>query len=305
MDWKNLPGSGNIDDRRGAGGGGGGIPGGGVAVGGIGAVIIALIAMFFGIDPSSILGGDSGGSVPQPQTQSQPQTRPQSSQGQGQTGSAPADTTGQFVKKILGSTNDVWGKVFQAAGKQYTEPTLVLYSGRTSGGCGTANSAVGPFYCPLDSKVYLDTNFFNEMKSQLGGGGDFAYAYVIAHEIGHHVQNELGISDQAERAQRSAKTEAAANQVSVRLELQADCFAGVWGNKTAQYTKITQTDVQQALSTASAIGDDNLQKQGRGYAVPDSFTHGTAAQRTKWFTTGLKGGDPNQCDTFKGAYNSL
>ena len=299
MDWKNLPGSGNIEDRRGA--GGGGLPGGGVAVGGVGAVIIALIAMFFGIDPSSILGGgDSGGSV----QQSDPQSR-QRTQSQNQTTTPPADTTGQFVEEILGSTNDVWTKVFQAAGKQYTEPTLVLYSGRTSGGCGTANSAVGPFYCPLDSKVYLDTNFFDEMKQQLGGGGDFAYAYVIAHEIGHHVQNELGISDQAERAQRSARSEAAANQISVRLELQADCFAGIWGNKSAQYTKITQTDVQQALSTASAIGDDNLQKQGRGYAVPDSFTHGSAAQRTKWFTTGLKGGDPNQCDTFKGAYGSL
>ena len=290
MDWKNLPGSGNIEDRRGS----GGIPGGGVAVGGVGAVIIALIAMFFGIDPSAILGGGSGGTLP-----SQPQQSAPASTGQ------PADTTGQFVDKILGSTNDVWTKVFQAAGKQYREPTLVLYSGSTRGGCGTADSAVGPFYCPLDSKVYLDTSFFNQMQRQLGGGGDFAYAYVIAHEIGHHVQNELGIADQAERAQRSARTEAQSNQVSVRLELQADCFAGVWGNRSAQYTNITQTDVQQAINTASAIGDDNLQRQGRGYAVPDSFTHGTAAQRIKWFSTGLKTGDPNQCDTFQPAYSSL
>ena len=297
MDWKNLPGSGNIEDRR----GGGGIPGGGVAVGGVGAVIIALIAMFFGIDPSTILGGGSGAAVPgQTQTQTQTQRQP------GQTpGAQPSDATGQFVSEILGSTNDVWTKIFQAAGKQYTQPTLVLYSGSTRGGCGTADSAVGPFYCPLDSKVYLDTSFFNQMQRQLGGGGDFAYAYVIAHEIGHHVQNELGIADQAERAQRSAQTEAQSNQVSVRLELQADCFAGVWGNRSAQYTNITQTDVQQAINTASAIGDDNLQKEGRGYAVPDSFTHGTAAQRIKWFSTGLKTGDPNQCDTFKGAYNTL
>ncbi|AWN24374.1 hypothetical protein DKM44_15025 [Deinococcus irradiatisoli] len=290
MDWNNLPGSGKIEDRRGA----GGIPGGGVAVGGVGAVIIALIAMFFGIDPSSILGGGDTSPQTSAPSQSQPQT----------TGT-PTDTPGQFVEEILGSTNDVWSKVFQAAGKQYDEPTLVLYSGATRGGCGTADSAVGPFYCPLDSKVYLDTSFFDQMKQELGGGGDFAYAYVIAHEVGHHVQNELGIADQAERAQRSARSEAAANQVSVRLELQADCFAGVWGNRSSQYTKITQTDIQQALRTASAIGDDNLQKQGRGYAVPDSFTHGTASQRTKWFTTGLKTGDPNQCDTFKGAYNSL
>lgn len=312
MDWKNLPGSGNVEDRRGA-GGGGGIPGGGVAVGGIGAVIIALIAMFFGIDPSSILGGGSSGQTTQTQTQQTQtqQNQPQRQQTQNnQTPSQmntgqPADETKQFVTKILGSTNDVWTKVFQAAGKTYTPPTLVLYSGQTRGGCGSANSAVGPFYCPLDSKVYLDTSFFNQMKRQLGGGGDFADAYVIAHEIGHHVQNQLGIADQAERAQRSASSEAASNQVSVRLELQADCFAGVWGNRTAQYTKITQTDVQQAINTASAIGDDNLQKQGRGYAVPDSFTHGSANQRIKWFSTGLKTGDPNQCDTFKGAYNSL
>ena len=306
MDWKNLPGSGNIEDRRG--GGGGGIPGGGVAVGGIGAVIIALVAMFFGIDPSSILGGgDSSAPAqtqpqqtqPQRQSQSQPQTQSPSRSTQ------PADETGQFVEKILGSTNEVWTSIFQASGKQYRDPTLVLYSGSTRGGCGNANSAVGPFYCPLDSKVYLDTSFFSQMKRQLGGGGDFAYAYVIAHEIGHHVQNELGIADQAERAQRSARSEAASNQISVRLELQADCFAGVWGNRTAQYTKITQTDVQQAINTATAIGDDNLQKQGRGYAVPDSFTHGTAQQRIRWFTTGLKGGNPSQCDTFAGSYNSL
>ncbi|WP_293912823.1 neutral zinc metallopeptidase [Deinococcus sp.] len=306
MDWKNLPGGGNIEDRRG--GGGGGIPGGGVAVGGIGAVIIALIAMFFGIDPSSILGGgDSSAPVqtqpqqtqPQRQSQSQTQTQPQ------RQGTQPADETGAFVDRILVSTNDVWTKVFQASGKQYREPTLVLYSGRTQGGCGVAQSAVGPFYCPLDSKVYLDTGFFTQMKRQLGGGGDFAYAYVIAHEIGHHVQNELGIADQAERAQRSARDEAASNQISVRLELQADCFAGVWGNRSAQYTKITQTDVQQAINTATAIGDDNLQKQGRGYAVPDSFTHGTASQRIRWFTTGLKSGNASQCDTFAGNYGSL
>ncbi|WP_420595027.1 neutral zinc metallopeptidase [Deinococcus sp.] len=293
MDWKNLPSSGNIEDRRGA---GGGVPGGGVAVGGVGAVIVALIALFFGVDPSAILGGGSGGGG---QTQAQPQQSQSAQPGQ------PADASRQFVSKILGSTDQVWSSIFQAAGKQYTAPTLVLYSGSTQGRCGTANSAVGPFYCPLDSKVYLDTSFFTQMERQLGGGGDFANAYVIAHEIGHHVQNELGIAEQADRQQQSARTEAQANQVSVRLELQADCFAGVWGNRSAQYTNISQTDIQQAIRTASAIGDDNLQKQGRGYAVPDSFTHGSAAQRIKWFSAGLKSGDPNQCDTFQGAYNSL
>lgn len=286
MDWKNLP-SGNIDDRR----GGGGLPGGGVAVGGVGALVLALIGMFFGIDPSQILGG----SAPQSQTQSQPRTP------DGQ----PADTDGQFVSKILGSTDQTWSQIFKAAGRTYTKPTLVLYSGSTRSGCGTANSAVGPFYCPNDSKVYLDTSFFNQMKQQLGGGGDFAYAYVIAHEVGHHVQNELGIAAKADRAQQSARSEAEANQISVRIELQADCFAGVWGKDSAEFTHITQADVQEAINTAEAIGDDNLQKQGRGYAVPDSFTHGSAQQRVKWFMTGLQSGNPDQCNTFAGSYASL
>ncbi len=298
MDWKDLP-SGNVEDRR---GGGSGLPGGGVAIGGVGALVLALLGMFFGFDPSVILGG---GNSSQNQSQSQSQSQPQSqSQGQGNEGQI-SDVDGQFVSKILGSTNQTWSKIFSASGKTYTQPTLVLYTGKTASGCGTANSAVGPFYCPNDSKVYLDTSFFNQMKQQLGGGGDFAYAYVIAHEVGHHVQNELGIAAQADRAQQTAPSEAAANQISVRLELQADCFAGVWGKDSAQFTHITQADVQEAVNTAQAIGDDNLQKQGRGYVVPDSFTHGSAAQRIKWFTTGLETGDPKYCNTFGSAYSSL
>lgn len=286
MDWKNLPGSGNVEDRRGA----GGLPGGGIAVGGVGGLIIALIAMFFGIDPGAILGG---GSSSQPTQQSQSTQATQN------------DEAYQFVDRVLGSTDQVWGSIFKQAGRTYTEPRLVLYTRGTQSGCGQANSAVGPFYCPADQKIYLDTSFFTQMDRQLGGGGDFAYAYVIAHEVGHHVQDELGISDQVERRQRSARTEAEANSYSVRLELQADCFAGVWGNKTQQDAKITQADVQEAVATAEAIGDDNLQRQGQGYVAPDSFTHGSAAQRVKWFMTGFRSGNPNGCDTFNVNYNQL
>ncbi|WP_135230197.1 neutral zinc metallopeptidase [Deinococcus fonticola] len=282
MDWQNLPSGGNIEDRRGA----GGLPGGGLAVGGIGGLILTLIAMFFGIDPGVITGG--GSQAPQ-QTQAP----------------SPANTNTeeyQFVDRIMASNDQVWSGVFQQAGREFQEPTLVLYSGGTRSGCGTANSAVGPFYCPLDSKIYLDTSFFNTMSSRLGGGGTFAYSYVIAHEYGHHIQNELGIADQVERKQQSARSEAEANSYSVRLELQADCFAGVWGNQTQAQTKITQQDVQQAVSTAEAIGDDTLT---RGAVRPDSFTHGTSQQRVNWFMTGLKSGNPNSCDTFNVAYNQL
>ncbi|MBZ9752458.1 neutral zinc metallopeptidase [Deinococcus sp. HMF7604] len=284
MDWKNLPGTGNVEDRRGA----GGLPGGGIAVGGIGGLIIALIAMFFGIDPGAILGGDQ-------------ESAPAQSQG------APGanDEEFQFTKEVLGSTDVVWSSIFKQAGRTYTEPTLVLYTRGTRSGCGQANSAVGPFYCPADNNVYLDTSFFNTMQQRLGGGGNFAYAYVLAHEVGHHVQNELGIADQVERRQRSARTEAEANSYGVRLELQADCFAGVWGNRTREDTKITQTDVQEAVRTAEAIGDDNLQRQSQGYVVPDAFTHGSSQQRVKWFMTGLNSGDPNKCDTFNVNYNQL
>ncbi|GGR02367.1 KPN_02809 family neutral zinc metallopeptidase [Deinococcus ruber] len=290
MDWQNLPQSNNVEDQRGSGGGGrGGIGGGGVAIGGAGALILALIGWFFGIDTSSITGGG----------QTQTQTQQSQSATQTQTGGQP-DQTREFVSRILGSTEQVWGNVFQKNGRSYQQPHLVLYSGQINSACGQASSAVGPFYCPSDEKVYLDTDFFNEMEQRLGGGGDFADAYVIAHEIGHHVQNLLGISDQVDRAQRSARTEAAANKYSVGLELQADCFAGVWGKLSNGQTHLTQTDVQQAINTATAIGDDALQKQGQGYVVPDSFTHGSSQQRVNWFMTGFKSGDPATCNTFSG-----
>ena len=291
MDWQNLPSSNNVEDRR---GGGGGRGGGGVAIGGGAAIIIALIGWFFGIDTSSITGGGS---------QTQTQTQSQQTQAQIDPGGQPTDQSGQFVSKILGSTDQVWSAIFQKNGRTYQPPRLVLYSGSTSGGCGQADSAVGPFYCPSDRKVYLDTDFFAQMQRQLGGGGDFANSYVIAHEIGHHVQSLLGISDQVDRAQRSARSDAEANKYSVGLELQADCFAGVWANQSNSQTNLTQQDIQSAINTATAIGDDALQKQSRGYVVPDSFTHGTSKQRVGWFTTGLKSGDPGKCDTFGGALN--
>ncbi|GAA5435018.1 neutral zinc metallopeptidase [Deinococcus aquaticus] len=288
MDWKNLPGSGgNVEDRRGR----GGLPGGGIAVGGVGGLIIALIAMFFGIDPGAILGGDTGTTQTQSQSQS---AQPQAD-----------DEAYQFVNSTYRSTNQVWDGIFTQAGRTYNEPRLTLYTQGTQSACGAANSAVGPFYCPADQRIYLDTSFFTQMDRQLGGGGDFAYSYVIAHEVGHHVQNELGIADQVERKQRSARTEAEANSYSVRLELQADCFAGVWGNKVQTQAKLTQQDIREAINTAQAIGDDNLQRQSGSRVVPDSFTHGSAQQRINWFTKGFKSGDANGCDTFAVNYNQL
>lgn len=291
MDWRNLPGGGNIEDRR----GGGGLPGGGLAVGGgIGGLLLALVAMFFGIDPSVITGGG--------QT-----TRPVPTQQQAPSQSGQQDTERDFVDRILASTDRTWSSIFQQSGRQYTRPTLVMFNDYVQSGCGQASAATGPFYCPLDSKVYLDTSFFSMMDQRLGGGGDFAYSYVIAHEVGHHVQNELGIAEQVERKQRAARTEAESNSYSVRLELQADCFAGVWGNSVrgAQAANLTQDDIREAINTAEAIGDDRLQSAGRGQVVPDSFTHGSSQQRMNWFMKGFQSGNPNQCDTFSLPYNQL
>ncbi|WP_104991636.1 neutral zinc metallopeptidase [Deinococcus sp. NW-56] len=291
MDWRNLPRSGGGVQT----GGGGGLPGGGLAVGGgIGGLIIALIAMFFGVDPSVITGGQT---VPT-QTQTQPQTPSEA-------GTAGETEEYEFLDRILGSTNEVWSGIFQQAGRTYTKPILVSFRGSVPTACGQGTSATGPFYCPLDNKIYIDTAFFAQMDRQLGGGGDFAYSYVIAHEVGHHVQNELGIADQVTRAQQGARTEAEANSYGVRLELQADCFAGVWGNQVSSLANLTQEDVREAVNTAAAIGDDTLQRQSRGYVVPDSFTHGSSQQRVNWFMTGFKSGDPNQCDTFNRDYNQL
>ncbi len=204
-----------------------------------------------------------------------------------------------FLAHVLGQTEEVWAVVLpQQAGVQYRPAPLVLYSGATRSACGGAQAAMGPFYCPLDKKVYLDTSFFNEMKRKLGGGGDFAYAYVVAHEIGHHVQDELGILDKVD-ALKERVSQTQANALSARVELQADCLAGVWAaNANQKWRILEQGDVEKAIATAQAIGDDTLQTAARGYAVPDSFTHGTSAQRVKWLTTGLKSGQISSCDTF-------
>lgn len=284
--------SSNIEDRRGDGGGGfGGLGGGGglrlgggrMGLGGL--LVVVVIALIFGINPLSLLGG-GGDIAPEPIGQPQSQLAP----------SGAADASGSFVRKVLGSTEDSWGRMFpEQVGKPYVQPTLVMFSGSVSSACGRATSASGPFYCPADRKVYLDTSFFNELSQRFGAPGDFAQAYVIAHEIGHHVQTLLGVSDQVRRAQaRSSEKEA--NALSVRMELQADCLAGVWGK--ANIGRLEPGDVEEALTAATAIGDDRLQRQSRGMVVPDSFTHGTSEQRVRWFKIGLASGQIADCDTF-------
>lgn len=284
-----LRASSNIDDRRGQ--GGGGFPGGrgGLGIGTI--LVLTLLGWIFGINPAVLINGaqmvtgGGGSSVSQ--------------QSSGQAG-APDDKQGVFVAKVLGETEDVWSQLLpQQANIAYQKPVLVLFSGATGSACGTARSAMGPFYCPNDRKVYLDTLFFQDMQRRMGGGGDFAYAYVIAHEIGHHVQNLLGILPKVQAMQERARDDATANAISVRTELMADCFAGLWANKMNQrHANIDDNDVRQAINTASAIGDDRLQRQSRGMAVPDSFTHGSSAQRVRWLTIGLRGGSLKSCDTF-------
>jgi predicted metalloprotease len=285
MRWEGNEQSNNVEDRRGGGGGGGFGIGGGTL--GIGSIVIALIgSWFFGVSPSTILNMLSGGSPAQVQ---QAPSHPPAT-----------DKETRFVTTVLGMTETTWGQIFKANGATYTPPVLVLYDGRTStGGCGTGQAAVGPFYCPADRKVYLDTSFFQLMQQRFKVGGEFTQAYVIAHEVGHHVQNLLGISGKVDgMRQRLSETEA--NALSVRVELQADCFAGVWAYHTNEAKQIIeQGDVESALAAASAIGDDALQRQSRGEVVPDSFTHGTSAQRVRWFTKGLQTGSVEQCNTFE------
>src|SRR3954468_18041898 len=299
MRFDDLPQSDNIEDRRGDSGGGGGgfgLPfgGGGLGIGTI--VILGIVGYALGIDPRLLIGGAEmiGGGTHQ-QQQSQPS---------GKAG-APSDEMGKFVSRILGSTEVVWKDVFEQSGQRYRTPTLVMFSGATRADqCGMAQSAMGPFYCPSDQKIYLDTSFFRDLERRFKGcdagskSCQFAQAYVIAHEVGHHVQNQLGILPKVQQQQRGlSKTEA--NRLQVKVELQADCFAGVWANKSDQQWKfIEQGDVEAAMKTAAAIGDDRLQKQAQGYAIPDSFTHGSSEQRQRWFQNGLKGGSVKGCNTF-------
>lgn len=297
MRWEDFRTSENVEDRRGQGGGGGGfgIPmggGGGLGIGTI--VVLGLVGWALGIDPRLLIGGAEmlnrgGGSSYQ-------QSAPAPS---GRTG-APSDQTGRFAAAVLGNTEDVWSQILPAqVNRQYTPTKLVLYTRGTRSGCGTAQSAMGPFYCPLDKQVYLDTSFFQEMQRRFQAGGDFAYAYVIAHEVGHHVQDVLGILPKVQARQREVG-ETEANQLSVRVELMADCLAGVWAkNSNERFKAIDQNDLQEAINAATAIGDDTLQRQGRGQVVPDSFTHGSSAQRVRWLTLGFKSGQVQSCNTFR------
>ncbi len=269
--------SSNVEDRR------GGLPIGGKSIG-IGTIVVALVAMYFGVDPSVILNLSQG----------LQQNAPVEAQ------AIPADDPmAKFVAKVLASTEDTWGEIFAASGRQYPAPKLVLFSGQTPTACGSGQAAAGPFYCPNDQKVYIDLSFYQEMKTRFHAPGDFAQAYVIAHEVGHHIQNLMGISAKVQQARQNARSEALSNQLSVRLELQADCYAGVWAKRADGNNRILEPgDVEEAMTAAAAIGDDTLQKQAQGYAVPDSFTHGTSVQRTHWFNQGLNTGDVKQCNTF-------
>ena len=281
----------NLEDRRGSGyGGGGGLRLGGGRLG-LGTIAIALVASYFlGINPMTVLSMLSGGGMPAIEQSAPPAQRP------------PADDQmARFVSKVLASTEDTWTEVFRANGRQYEQPKLVLFSGATPTACGTGQTAMGPFYCPGDHKVYIDLEFYQELKSRFHAPGEFAQAYVIAHEVGHHVQNLLGIADKVHSAQQRA-SRAEANALSVRMELQADCLAGVWGKRTDTMKNVLEPgDLEAALTAASAIGDDKLQQQAQGRIVPESFTHGTSAQRVRWFKRGFESGDMNQCNSFQAA----
>jgi predicted metalloprotease len=273
----------NVEDRRGR-SGGGGMGRGSI---GIGTIVLALVAMYFGVDPSFLL--NSGSQAPV--QQSVPAGKPPA-----------GDAQAKFISQVLADTEDTWRELFKRSGRQYEEPKLVLFSGSTPTACGTGQAAMGPFYCPPDRKVYIDLSFYRDLQERFRVPGEFAQAYVIAHEVGHHVQNLLGIADRVRQLQSQARGEAQANALSVRMELQADCFAGIWAHHANRTRKILeQGDMESALAAATAIGDDRLQKQSRGYAVPESFTHGTSEQRVRWFRRGIESGDVRQCDTFGGS----
>ncbi|NJO77413.1 MAG: flagellar biosynthesis protein FlgM [Cyanobacteria bacterium RM1_2_2] len=281
MRWEFGRRSRNIEDRRGM------RVGGPVVGGGLGAILLAVIV--------TLLGGDPGVILEQVSSQQGGQSDPNF-----QASSPEEEQLADFTSTVLASTEDTWSELFRQAGATYREPKLVLFSGRVDSACGRAEAAMGPFYCPLDQKVYIDLSFYRDLKTRHNAPGDFAQAYVVAHEIGHHVQKLLGISDQVQRLQQqSSKTQA--NQLSVLLELQADCFAGVWARYADESGQIPLEpgDIEEGLNAASAIGDDRLQMEARGYVVPDAFTHGSSAQRVRWFKQGIQTGDPDQCNTFE------
>jgi predicted metalloprotease len=285
MRWNRSRASENVEDRRDQGGGGRRLGGRSI---GLGTVVIAVVAMLLGVDPSVVfnLAGD-----PNPPTTQQQSAPPPPAE----------DTAARFVSHVLGDTEDTWRTLFAQSGKTYEDPKLVLFSGSTDTACGMGQSASGPFYCPGDRKVYIDLTFFKELGSRFGAPGDFAQAYVIGHEVGHHVQNLLGISEQVQ-AERQRSDAVRANQLSVKLELQADCFAGIWAHHADRSRQVLEAgDIDEGLNAATAIGDDRLQQQSGGHVVPDSFTHGSSAQRVRWFKRGLESGNPAVCNSFKSA----
>jgi uncharacterized protein len=309
MRLDDLQESSNVEDRRDGGGygGGGGFPigGGGIGIGTI--VVLGIVGWALGIDPSLLIGGAEMLNRQQPQVQQPPPTARRTG--------APQDDMGRFVSKVLGSTELQWKQIFSKDGKNYRAPVLVLYRGQTQASCGgVAQAAMGPFYCPSDQKVYLDTSFFDQIATRFRGcdvgskSCQFSQAYVIAHEVGHHVQNLLGILPKAQQAQRATGNKAAANHIQVQVELQADCLAGVWANRENENLRsqgkpafIEPGDIEAALRTAAAIGDDTLQRRSQGYVVPDSFTHGSAEQRQRWFNIGFRSGTVSSCNTFAAA----
>ena len=278
MDLNNQRESSNVEDRRGMGVG----VGGGLGIGGL---VIALIAVFLGVDPSTLL--DVANEVA-PQQQRQEQAAPQG---------APGDPGGRFAAKVLGSTEDVWGEIFRANNAKYPAPKLVLFSGQTRTYCGMGQAAMGPFYCPSDRNVYIDLDFYRELRTRFHAPGEFAQAYVIAHEVGHHIQNLMGTMEKLEAA-RARGGRAEGNQVSVRVELQADCYAGIWAHHASSQIRLDAADVEQGLNAAAQIGDDKLQQQSQGRVVPEAFTHGSSAQRVRWFRRGMESGRLSDCDTF-------
>ncbi|HSN19572.1 MAG TPA: neutral zinc metallopeptidase [Usitatibacter sp.] len=277
MEFDNQRASSNVEDRRGM---------GPVGIGGIGlgGIAILVIGYFLGVDPAQLLG--LAEQVSQPA-----QTAPATREG------PVTDPMGNFVAQVLGSTEDVWTSVFQQSGRDYEKPHLVLYDGSTPSACGLGRAAMGPFYCPGDKRVYLDLSFFRDLQTRFHAPGDFPEAYVIAHEVGHHVQNLLGTSAKLDRV-RGHVSRAEMNRLSVRMELQADCFAGVWANHAENRARITDSDIEQGLAAAAAIGDDRLQRESQGYVVPESFTHGTSEERVRWFKRGIESGRISDCDTF-------
>lgn len=280
MRWERGRRSDNIEDRRGM-----RVGKKGLASGGIGAIVLTLVAMYFGVDPSVVL--NQVDNLAPAQTEQQTTFTPEE------------ERLKEFMSVVLADTEDVWGALFRGSGQAYTQPKLVLFSGSVQSACGFAEAAMGPFYCPGDQKLYLDMSFFNDLAKRHDAPGDFAQAYVVAHEVGHHVQTLLGVSKQVNAA-RQRTGEAEGNALQVRMELQADCFAGVWTHHANKARQILEPgDTEEALAAAAGVGDDRLQKKARGYVVPESFTHGSSEQRVRWFSRGMQSGDPGQCDSFK------